>query len=85
MATITSDLLWVKSFLASMCIFGSTPMQLFCDDEAALHIGKNPVFHERTNHIEIGCHFIRERLLSGELVSSKNQVTDIFIKALGKH
>jgi len=88
MATVTSDLIWIKSFLASMRMFMKHPMQLFCDNQAALHIAKNPVFHERTKHVEIGCYFVRKRLLSGELVTryvpSKWQVVDIFTRALGK-
>ena len=89
MATITSDLIWIKSFLASMRVFVTHLMQLFCDNQAALHIAKNPVFHERTKHIDIDCHFVRKRLLSGKLVtryvSSNQHVADIFTKALGQH
>ena len=87
-ATVTSELIWIKSFLASMRVFLTQPMQLYCDNQVALHMSKNPVFHERTKHIELDCHFVRERLLSRELVTryipSKNQVADIFTKALGK-
>ena len=60
MATVMSDLIWVKSFLASMRVFVTYPMQLFCDNQVALYISKNPVFHERTKHIEMDCHFICE-------------------------
>ena len=69
MGTITRDLIWVKSFLASMRVSVPCPIQLFCNNQAALHIAKNPVFHKRTKHIEMDCHFARERLLSGELVT----------------
>jgi len=88
MAMTTSELLWIQSFLASLGVFITRPMHLACDNQVALHIAKNPVFHERTKHIELDCHFVREKLEAGLLqfsyIRSQHQPVDMFTKALGK-
>ncbi|XP_015933253.1 uncharacterized mitochondrial protein AtMg00810-like [Arachis duranensis] len=54
--------------------------------ESVLYIAANSVFHERTKHIEVDCHVVRERAMLGLVkllpISSKNQTADIFTKAL---
>ncbi|RVW78618.1 Retrovirus-related Pol polyprotein from transposon RE1 [Vitis vinifera] len=88
MAMAASELTWLKSLLASLGVLHDKPMKLYCDNKAALHIAANPVFHERTKHIEIDCHFVREKVQSGEIMTtylpSKLQVADMFTKALGR-
>jgi hypothetical protein len=64
MATLTFELQWLKYLLCDAGISHSSPITMFCDNQATLHIANNPVFYERTKYIEIGCHFIWKKLQS---------------------
>ncbi|RVW88793.1 Retrovirus-related Pol polyprotein from transposon RE2 [Vitis vinifera] len=65
MALATCELIWLKHLLRELRFGKDEQMKLICDNQAALHIASNPVFHERTKHIEVDCHFIREKIASG--------------------
>ena len=51
-------------------------------------LANNPIYHARTKHIEIHYHYVREKVIEGEIdlayVKTNDQVADIFTKALGK-
>ena len=64
MALATCELIWLKQFLQELRFGNDEQMTFVCDNQATLHIASNPVFHERTKHIEVDYHFIREKIVS---------------------
>ena len=63
MASLSYELVWVKQLLQELKFCEIQILKMYCDNQVALHIASNPIFHKRTKHIEIDCHFIREKLL----------------------
>ncbi|GFS32866.1 hypothetical protein Acr_00g0025170 [Actinidia rufa] len=66
LADATSELLWLRWLIQDLGI-DSPSVALHCDNHSAIQIAHNDVFHERTKHIEIDCHFIRHHLQQGVL------------------
>lgn len=86
LAFASCELQWLTFLLRDLHVQCSKPAVLYCDNKSALHIAANPVFHERTKHLHIDCHVVRERLISGLLkllpVPSSDQIADLFTKCL---
>ncbi|BFG32875.1 hypothetical protein CerSpe_191490 [Prunus speciosa] len=86
MASTASEMIWLQALLRDLGCNPILPMDMFCDNQAAMHIASNPVFHERTKHIEVDCHFVREKVQSNiirtSFVRSSEQLADIFTKGL---
>ncbi|GBM60262.1 Retrovirus-related Pol polyprotein from transposon TNT 1-94 [Araneus ventricosus] len=89
-STAVKEVLWLRQLLQDvseieLCDEGIT---LFVDNQSAIKLIKNPVFHKRTKHIDVRYHFIREKCDDGSVnikyVKSEEQLADIFTKALPK-
>jgi hypothetical protein len=63
------------------------PTPLLCDNQGVMKLAKNPVFHERTKHVEVHCHFIKQLVEDGstelQYCLTEDQTADILTKALG--
>ena len=57
--------IWLKQELEELKQNINLPIKLYCDNMAAINISHNPVQHDRTKHVEIDKHFIKEKIDAG--------------------
>ena len=80
--------IWLRNLLSKMELkqLGATVIQV--DNKSAIELAKNPVNHERSKHIDVRFHFIRDHVKEGSVelvhVASQDQAADIFTKPLPK-
>jgi len=83
---LVAELAWLSRLLHEFSIEGITPIPIKYDSQVAIYIAKNSIFHERTKHNELDCHFVREKLMAGLIslnhVSTKQQLTNLLTKPL---
>ncbi|KAL0549790.1 hypothetical protein IC582_014279 [Cucumis melo] len=80
--------IWLQKVLYDLHQECETPLKLFCDNKAAISVANNPVQHDKTKHVDIDQHFVKERLDSGSIcipyIPSSRQVAEVLTKGLLK-
>eukprot|EP00253_Pinus_taeda_P021612 PITA_21612 len=82
----SKEALWLRQILSDFGFQHQHPTTLWCDNQSAIQLCKDPVQHQRSKHIELHMHFIRklihDHVLEVQYCSTDDQVADIFTKAL---
>jgi hypothetical protein len=84
MSAACSKIIWLCGLLAELDFSQSDSTPFHADNTSAIQIATNPIYHERTKHIKVNCHSIREAFdtLSLPHVSTNLQIADVFTKAM---
>lgn len=86
MALALCEILWLRIVLDDLRFSIQDTVKLWCDNQSAINIAHNLIQHDRTKHVEIDRHFIKEKLEAGVIhlpyVPSEEQVADILTKGL---
>ena len=88
MSQDSCEALWIRKLMEYLFGQDLIPTIIHCDNQSCIKLSKNPVFHDRSKHIEIRYHFIRDYVQRGvvqlQCVSIDEQVDDTLTKALGR-
>lgn len=86
MAVGCYEVIWLLYLLKDFNVEHFGVVKLFCDNQSAFHVCKNSIFHECTKHVEMDCHFIRDKVVKGVIepcyVSTKLPLVGFSTKGL---
>nr|GEW47460.1 ribonuclease H-like domain-containing protein [Tanacetum cinerariifolium] len=85
-ANVVAETAWLCNLLRELHSPLSTTTLVYCDNVSSVYMSAKPVQHQRTKHIEIDIHFVRDMVTAGQVrvvhVPSRYQYADIFTKGL---
>ncbi|GJU07628.1 parthenolide synthase [Tanacetum coccineum] len=88
LADTTCEVTWIQCLLKEFQVTVPTPVSMLCGNASSIALASNPVHHARSKHIEIDCHFVRDKVKAGQILTqyvfNKNQLADILTKCLSR-
>ncbi|PKU81153.1 Retrovirus-related Pol polyprotein from transposon TNT 1-94 [Dendrobium catenatum] len=86
LASEAAEVIWIRRLLEDFHLPQLNPTTIYCDNTSAIALANNPVYHARTKHIDVDCHFIRDCIRSNHIsvhhISTNDQIADVFTKPL---
>jgi hypothetical protein len=80
------EAIWLKRLMSELGVNTDDAVLIRVDNQSCMALAKNPEFHARTKHIDIQCHFIREKVANQEVAlefcPTREMVADVLTKAL---
>jgi hypothetical protein len=83
-----SEAVWLRKLLTGLFDLELEETCIFCDNQSCINMTENPVFHDKSKHIEIKYHYIRDLVHKGavklQYVATDDQVDDVLTKPLSR-
>jgi hypothetical protein len=83
-----SEAVWLRKLLAGLFDLELEETCIFCDNQSCIKLTENPVFHDKSKHIEIKYHYIRDMVQKGavklQYVATEEQIVDVLTKPLSR-
>ena len=84
----SSKVVWLQKLLARLFDIDLEVTCIFCDNQSCIKLSENPVFHDKSKHVEIKYHYIRDLVQKGvmklQYIGTDQQITDVLTKTLSK-
>nr|CAN67902.1 hypothetical protein VITISV_037907 [Vitis vinifera] len=85
MTEVVKEVIWLKGIIEELAMYKGKVV-VYCDNQSAIHLAKNQSFHERSKHIDVRLHFVRDIIAVGEIgvgkVPTKDNPSDMLTKSL---
>lgn len=87
-AIAAKELIWLQTIISELGYSLSQPSIIYTDNQSSLHLSENPKFHDRSKHIDLRYHFLREKvnnkILQLKYTPTQYMWADILTKSLPK-
>ena len=87
-SSASCEVIWLRKLLSDLFDLQMDATCIHCDNQSCVKLSENPVFHDKSKHIEIKYHYIRDMVQKGALklqcVVMEEQIADVLTKPLAR-
>jgi len=81
---VAKDAVWLRAYLVGLGLTATAPTNILCDSQGAIALAKNPEHHQRSKHIDMRYHFVREQVAGGAITLVYTATSDMAADQLTK-
>ena len=84
----SSEVVWLRKMLSGLFDLEMEATCIYCDNQSCIKLSENPVFHDKSKHIDIKyqyiCNMVEKGAVKLQYIATDEQVADVLTKSLSK-